>query len=401
MALAARPELTVDVLVTIAGRLSTSDVFNLIFCSKGTLAISQTLLAGRRIACSTPSAVLASEPLKKCLRLLGRQACQVQDPQLLAGASVENLAVLREWGLTLADICDQGRAAAEWDADLNAAQLCGLRDPVAIDPRPPRTFLERVVYGGHADLLRELGRWGLTPHQVRAHDNWVLRAAARHGHVGLLRVLGEWGLTATDARARENCALRMAAANGHVAVLELFRDWGLGAEDAAARGHELLWWAVQRGHVGVLRVLVTWGVGAAQFRANENGLLCLAASLGRVQVLELLREVGMTTEDARANDNTPLQLAVRHGHVETMQLLRSWGLTLADARTYNNALLVQAAISGNVAVLRVLREWGLTPAEAKQVVVVAIFYKNAAAAQFLREWSSPAWRRFLSWLFVQ
>lgn len=265
----------VDLLPKIADFLPTQGAFNLVFCCRTTLRMSQAILRGRVLEaawCPYRRVRLEPETLRRCLRLLGR----VREPQGLIDASPANLAVLRDWGLTLA----------------NVRSLVGV--------------LSWAAKEGHVDLLLALRAWGLTIDDVRSSYNQALHYAVSSGQVGALRVLREWGLTGDDAREFENLALRVAVVNGDAHVVRELRGWGLGATDA---------------------------------RACDNEPLRMAARLGHLRVLQELRTWGLTTTDARARGNEAMRSAIAKCHAHVVIELARWGLRVPVCRNDNGPLI--------------------------------------------------------------
>lgn len=121
--------LPADVLVAIAARLATRDVFSLVFCCRITRALAGEMLAHRSLACGTPTADLAPGALRRCLQLLGRRPWQVEDPQMLV-TSADSLAVLREWGLKPANVLERPCMIRSPYLVYNIGWMTGFREPV-------------------------------------------------------------------------------------------------------------------------------------------------------------------------------------------------------------------------------------------------------------------------------
>lgn len=145
-------KLPTDLLVAVACALPLEDALNLACCCRTMRGLAKSIFRTRQIECAhvwgTPP---PPEVLRGALTFVGVPLSAMVDPQLLVDASAANLAVLREWGLTL--------------------------------------------------------------EQVRADENEVLRAAAARGHVEVLRALWAWGLTLEDVRTRNGEALYHAVVN--------------------------------------------------------------------------------------------------------------------------------------------------------------------------------------------
>lgn len=285
-----------DILAEIASFLSTRDVFNLVFCCKERLLAARTILAGRRLECAGPPAIMACfgrvwlgpEVLRRCLGLLGVHLSAVVGPHLLVDGSVANLAVLRERGLTLEHV------------------------------RADRNIVLRIAADeGRVEVLRFLRGWGLAADDARADKNGALRRAAMRGHLDVLLELREWGLTAEDARAEGNFALVGAVLGGRWDVMQVLRGWGLVAADARAMMRDWRAWPKQ-GRVLVVQELCRWGLAAEEVRAFGVRLLFGAIKAGDAGEVWQLCEWGLTAADARAEAGAAL------GRVEIVQMLRRW-----------------------------------------------------------------------------
>lgn len=234
-----------------------------------------------------------------------------------------------------------------------------------------RALYEAACRGHAASVDLLFDRYKLTLEDLRATDNAILRATAGNGHAGLLENFAKRGLTAEDARANDNECLYNATLRADTDMLRvLARSFKLDKTDVCAQNYRIFRTAVLRGSTGVLKVFAAeYGVGGNIARI-ENFVVMRAASAPDDSGVEILRmcavDYKFTKADVCCENNMVLRIAARHGNFKVLELLAElYGLNRMDARAENNDALLSAATYGHSQVLVVLADrFGLGPADA-------------------------------------